>query len=414
MANSENSSQLLTLPLELREQIYRRVLSSPSHGPELLRTCREIQTEAHKFLYQRPVVFRGQDALYHWLDGTSRIFLPQVTEISLKLQDVDLTSLLQADASPDQPSTPVRLSIRELYEAELGRLEQALRKLGNVKTVIIRKISEQSSFLYRDFVTKCLALLSSVYPALTTLRLDGDFQHHDLAFLKCLKHLESFSFDGFSSSSPASTADILSELDALRNLSLTSQHGRPTSDLRTYPGTKAKRKSFTGDVVRAFERPKPSSVTEPNAVAPLALLFAPVVLTTLQHVHTLNSISILLSHTPDAYMLQSLEHLLEITSIQRLELDWPELDLFCLEEYWLLRNNLQVLWVRASNEADAFDILWSIFESREHGDLRDLRKVVLIRSAEKFINTSTVIGNRKDSATETTVSLSYNVSTSCS
>jgi hypothetical protein len=207
--------------------------------------------------------------------------------MSLNLQDVDLTSLLQANASSEEPCTPSPLSICELYEADLTRLEQALRKVANIETLSIGKLSNEPSFLYHDFVAKCLAMLSSVYPALKTLRLDGDFQHHDLAFLKCFRNLESFSFDGFSSSSPVSTAQILSELDALSNLSLTSQHGRPTPDPLIHTETTAKRQSFTGDVVSTFDRPKPSTVTNFIAVTPLALLFASIILVSKQQIDTL-------------------------------------------------------------------------------------------------------------------------------
>jgi hypothetical protein len=413
MANSEDSSQLAALPLELREQIYKVVLSSPSQGPALLRTCREIRTEAHKFLFQRPIILGGQKALYRWLDESPSEFLLQVTEMSLKLQDVDLTSLLQTHSSTDEPSTPSPLSICELYEAELIRLEQALRKVANVETLSIRKLSNEPSFLYRDFVAKCLHMLSSVYPALKSLRLDGDFQHHDLSFLKCFRHLDSFSFDGFSSSSPASTADVLSELDALSNLSLTSQHGRPIPDLHIHTDTMTKRQSFTVEVVRIFNRPTPSTVTKPIAVAPLALLFAPVVLASLQYFKTLNSISILLSYTPDIVMLQSLEHMLEICLIKRLELDWPHLDPLCLEEWRLLTDSLQVFWVRTRSESDAFEILWSIFESREARDSRDLRKVVLKCCATEPIVVSTVVENRRDSTTASIESLAYDVSPLC-
>jgi hypothetical protein len=43
-----------------------------------------------------------------------------------------------------------------------------------------------------------------------------------------------------------------------------------------------------------------------------------------------------------------------------------------------------VLWVRAASAASAFEILWSIAECRETGDLSAMEKVVLVRSMEEY------------------------------
>ena len=397
MAMAETVSPFFSLPLELREQIYQSLLSSPAQGSDVLRTCHEIYTEARKFLYQRPLTFRSQAVLYTWLANAPKELLSHVSKICLNVQDVDLNPILSAEDSIDQSCTPPRLMTWELYKAELARLEQALRRIPTVKSITIRAPSSQHSFLYHKFMTGILDMLSPLFPDLLDLQLDGNFHHQNLAFLSGLKHLESFSFDGFSSSLPAATAKILSSLQHLNNLSLFSQHATLAPEFGLHSAVTAKRQSFTGDVVRTISRLASFSVTERDPGLSPTLFFTSEVLSSLQDHKTLKGLSIHLSHTPDDETLESLGNFLERSSIERLELDWPDLHPSVLERYRLLGGSLKVLWVRAKSEAHAFEILLSISESREGGDIRKLKKVGLVRSTENYGHVHTMIGDRKES-----------------
>lgn len=406
------SSPFFTLPLELREEIYKGVLASPAFGPDLLQTCHEVNREARKYLYQRPLKFGNQGDFYAWLAETPLHMLDYVSELSLDLRDVNLRPILTSKSSvPNGPTSP-RMMTSDLYQAELEKLEASLRKLAKVRVITIGVPSCQHSFLYRDFLTRFLEMLSLIYPGLINLRLDGNFHHQELVFLSKLTALESFSFDGFSASSPQAAIEILSSLKNLKNLSLLSKHAMITPRLGVHSGFTAKRQSITGEVMRTIDQLASFTVSEQVTTTP-ALFFTSEVLTFLQEHRTLKDLSVQLSYTPDGRTLDSLETFLEKSSIERLELDWPNLQPDVLEEYYLLTTTTKILWVRATSEANAFEMLWSIFECREAGDLKMLEKVVLIRSPGICCEKLNVSCDRKDSAVRCTELELIDVSRPC-
>jgi hypothetical protein len=235
-------------------------------------------------------------------------------------------------------------------------------------------------------------LLGSLYPNLQDLRLEGNLHHQDLKFLSRLDQLQSFSFDGFSSSSPTETANVLASLENLTKLSLVSHSAMLTPENHLHSYFTANRPSLTGDVVRTINKLASFSVTERTPEFSPTLFFTPEVLASLHHHKALNSLSVSLSQAPDNEVLLSLEEFLETSSIEELELDWPDLDPLVLETYTLLPDCLKVLWVRAASAADAFEILWSVVESRGEGDFGALTKIVLVRSRSKY---GGVIGDQK-------------------
>ncbi|KAF2026186.1 hypothetical protein EK21DRAFT_103439 [Setomelanomma holmii] len=400
MTDQEHISPFFGLPLELREQVYRDVLASPSSAPAILSTCREFNTEALKFLYQRPLHFRSQCRLLKWLHSTPHHLLTQVTDISLRIQDVDLKSILVSEDTVDSARDPNQLQTWQLYQAELDELRQAFCKLPSIKAFGIRASPNQQSFLYRDFITAVLDLLVASFSDLLEMRLEGDLHHQDMTFLSRLQSLSSFTFDGFSASTPTETASILASLTSLRSLSLTSQYAILTPITRRHSAFTAKRQSFTGEVARTMSRLASFSVTEMFPTATPTLFFTSEILTSLHDHSTLNSLSVRLSHTPDTEALKALENFLERSRIKRLELDWPDLHPFVLEEFKLLTDNLNYLRVRARTEAYAFDILWSIAETRGAGELQGLRKVVLIRPFLTHEGVASKVCDRKDSGTQ--------------
>lgn len=394
-----DEAPLFTLPLELRQLIYKAVLASPVHGAELLQTCREIYLEAHKFLFERPIIFRGQLALFRWLEQVPHEFLPQARSFSLNIQDVDLRSLLNASALISHPGDPPRFLTWDLYEAELDRLFHSLRQLPKVERITIRAISGRQSFLYREFLQKFLRMLGSLYPDLLDLSLEGNLHHQDLSFLIKFKKLKAFSFDGFSASSPSETAKILSGLDNLTDLSLVSQSTMLAPDSHTHSGFTTKRQSFTGGVANSINQLTCFSVTEIVPTSAPTLFFTPEVLASLHNHQSLKVIQVCLSQTPDHETMLALEKFLSKTNIKVLDLDWPDLDPHILETFSLVPECLQRLWVRTKTAADAFEIIWSVAESRDTGNLRALRELVLVRSTQTYDIVNPVVFDRKDSGT---------------
>jgi len=161
-ADSPQSNRLLSLPAELREQIYRNILSSPEQGPEILHTCRQIEREARKFLYQRPISFPNQLSLYTWVDATPDDLLSHVTDISVAIRDIDLRPILCPHAFTPSSSLRPQLLTWELYEAEIGKLISTLGRLLNIKTITIISPAICQSHLYGEFVSRVLGGLDLI------------------------------------------------------------------------------------------------------------------------------------------------------------------------------------------------------------------------------------------------------------
>jgi hypothetical protein len=398
MRQAKMFSLFFDLPLELREDIYKNALSTS--GPKVLQTCREMYAEARKFLYQRPLNFRNQAALYTWIEKTPQDLLAHVFDIALHIEEVNLKPILDLRSTSLQHRSRPSLLTLESYRAEVDNINKALRKVPNIKTLTFRTLPGRPSYFYREFVDRILTMSSTVYPNLKDLRLEGNFHHHELGFISNFQSLKSLSSDGFYSSSPAAAANILTSLQHLVSLSLISQQSPSGIGYVWQHSFTGNGQSLTGAVALRLGRLAPSSIAERVLPCTPSFFIAPDVLTSLHNHQTLKSLSMNLLQPPSASILDSLESFLRSNSIERLELVWPDLDPFVLERYLLLNESLRVVWVRARSEADAFEILWSLVERREAGELCGLRNIVLMRSIEMCrdsLSASTSCGERKDS-----------------
>jgi hypothetical protein len=397
MAQSGDVTSFFSLPVELREQIYQEALKSPTAGPDLLQTCREINTEARKFWYQRQIRFPSQFCWYNWVASTPERFLPQVTDICLTIQEVDLRSVLDLNTSASETSLSGRLHTWDLYAMELRNLKAALGKLPNVSKITIRAMSCRQSHLYRDFLAEFLDSLSSIYPTLLDLNLEGNPYYQNLDFLSGLAKLRSFSFDGISASSPLETADILGNLEHLSSLSLISHQAMVRSSSLRNSEFMGKPQPFIGDAVRTIDQLASLSVSERASVPTANFFFSLDVLNAMQHHKALKSLSISLSHTPDNEMLNLLGRCLESSSIDHLELDWPQLEVETIKKYPLVQKCIKSLWIKASSTDHAFRILSYILERRRSSDLKELRELVLIRAIRDYNVLDMAMYDRKDS-----------------
>lgn len=381
------------LPLELRTMIYRDVLTHFSAGPQLLATCREIYNEAYAFLFERPLTFRGQAALYRWLEHTPEEHRKRVSEITLELHDADLQPLItsgaegdaepgaeaDADAEHAEPNDPPRLQAWDLYDAELESLHSSLSKLGSLSQLTVRALSESRSFLYREFLANFLNSLSSIWPDLRGLTLEGNFHHQNLSFIAKLPGLRSISFDGFSSTPPAEMATLLGGLTKLKRLALVSQYSLLTPTTHLHSALSAKRQSFTKDVLAAVKHIASFAVTERVQSSAPALFFTPEMLETLHNHSALKTLTIRLAQKPDEETLGALDAFLGQSGIERLEFDWPGFKAGVLERHELLPGSLKWVWVRVASERVARDLLRTVMNRRDAGGLKGIRSVVLMR-----------------------------------
>jgi hypothetical protein len=395
MDAQNNASPFFSLPLELREHIYAEVLSSPAQGPQLLRTCQEIQIESRKFLYQRPLDFKSQIHLHDWLNTTPDKFLTHVTDVSLSIQDVDVRALLEPGIATSRTSISGQLHTCDLYEAELHKLRESLQKLGSVKKITIRALVGRQSHLYRDFLTKLLDSLYLMYPTLHDLRLEGNISHQNLKFLGRFDNLRSFSFGGVSSSSSTETGGILSSLRQLSNLVLTYKQTMITSNSHLHGEFGAR--SFIGGTPNAANRLASLSIAEPT-LSTATDLFTLGFLTAMHSHTTLKNLSVSVSHAPGSAMLDRLEQYLKTSAIQCLELDWPGLNAEVLRAHKLIPDHIKALWIRVGSMEAALNILLSLLERRRAGTLCELGKIVLIRTTELYYGMGNATCDRKDSA----------------
>ncbi|KAF2009777.1 hypothetical protein BU24DRAFT_455686 [Aaosphaeria arxii CBS 175.79] len=381
MVNTSADSPLFALPLELREQIYKDVLFEPTSGTGLLLACKEIHSVAHKFIYQRSLIFRGQNALHEWIRHTPPEYLHYVTTIVIELHEVDLKPILDRPVSHTRNDSPPHLATWELHEKEIDKLCESMRKLHKLRSLTVRGLPRRPSYFYREFIDRFLKALGSVWKDLQELNLEGCIYQQSLDFLSSLSDLRSFSFDGFSRTSDTATLSVLAGLRHLTSLTIVSQPQFPTpSDSPYFGHVPLKRQSVTSEIISATLQLSSFAVTErPLHIPSPAMFFTPEVFTSLQHHATLRKFSTSLTYTPNSETLGSLAAFLQKSSITMLELDWPDLTVETLRTYTILSEKLREMWVRVTSISVASGILELIIAKREGGDATELRTVVLMR-----------------------------------
>ncbi|CAK1360039.1 hypothetical protein CB0940_06148 [Cercospora beticola] len=132
VTSAGRKTNLLDLPAELRIRIWTETLRA-SADTSLLHTCRTLYMESSSILYQRPVHFASQKKLFAWIDRSESSELTRVRFLTLRLTDVDLSSLF--NTSPN--SNGQRISAWDLYQRELIRLDEALEALPSLSQLIL-------------------------------------------------------------------------------------------------------------------------------------------------------------------------------------------------------------------------------------------------------------------------------------
>ncbi|EME88588.1 uncharacterized protein MYCFIDRAFT_192721 [Pseudocercospora fijiensis CIRAD86] len=103
----------------------------------------------------RPVNFLSQKKLFTWIEQSQQQDLARVRTLSLRLTDIDLSSLLDPILSGGRRETQ---SVWSLYNTELERLDGALRCLPGLEHLTIVPPSNNKSSLlsgiYRSFLSQ--------------------------------------------------------------------------------------------------------------------------------------------------------------------------------------------------------------------------------------------------------------------
>ncbi|KAK5677242.1 hypothetical protein LTS10_010431 [Elasticomyces elasticus] len=156
-------SQLLTLPPELRVQIWELVLLSTRSSLKLLQLNRQVTMEALPVLYQRPLAFDSQPSLFAWIERSRSSNLKRVHTLDLRLTDIDLGPLL------DQDRRSTRTSVWALYQSELERLDHALKALTGLHELTVTPPGASHSMLLNSMYLSFLARIPMHSPRLRRL-----------------------------------------------------------------------------------------------------------------------------------------------------------------------------------------------------------------------------------------------------
>ena len=187
-------ANLLTLPLEIRDEIFSFLIREPSCVVlNLLFANRQLEKEVKPFLYRRSLVFEGQCELFHWLSLVDHRYLRYVSDVRFKLFDIDPEKIAGAlgtrlrEARANRVNGDLRSSNdradNPYYEAcfqELKRLHKAFGLLHGVRrlTIATCKASDPSPPI--QMLDAFSNMLGQCFPNLTSLiseesRFDVDF-----------------------------------------------------------------------------------------------------------------------------------------------------------------------------------------------------------------------------------------------
>lgn len=257
--SSAQRPYLLQIPFELRRQIYDVVLCLPARDHlSLLSTCRQIQNEAHIYLYRRHIVLNSQRALHLFVHRSSRAMLEQVTILTLRLEDARPEEHLPVLGQLANEGLPFGSPSHPLYR-EYQVIIRLLRQLPSVVDLSILPPKGRTSYPPPDLVEGVLNFTCMQWPSLS--KFTFLLENVSLLFLSRLQKLTALHLTGFSLTSPRQTADILSRLPQLSNLCLTASEVRPQYETKLASGRRIVQ-SFTSATVCQTSSLRSLSISE--------------------------------------------------------------------------------------------------------------------------------------------------------
>ena len=172
-------ASLLSIPLELREEIYCHLTYPDSKTLlDLLVVNRRFAREVKPFLYKQTLFFDGQSELFEWLGQVDHDYLRYVADVRFKLVDIDPENIVGAlgkrlrEAGSSRDSDGSDGNDNPYHEAcfqDLKRLHRAFSLLHSVKefTIVERTPSDpQPPSQMIDGFTK---MLGYCFPELQSL-----------------------------------------------------------------------------------------------------------------------------------------------------------------------------------------------------------------------------------------------------
>nr|OQO23936.1 hypothetical protein B0A51_11065 [Rachicladosporium sp. CCFEE 5018] len=131
----------------------------------MMTTSHTMTMEAKPLLFARALTFPSQHKLVSWTAQHSQTDLNRVRDLTLRLSDIDLTSLLEGNP---------RGGVWSLYAVHLAELQSSLRHLPNLKKLTVVPPRNMHSTLLRGFYLTLLSMIPKLWPRLKLLVVHDD------------------------------------------------------------------------------------------------------------------------------------------------------------------------------------------------------------------------------------------------
>lgn len=243
----DGGSHLLSLPVEIRLQVYELLLEPHrtqvyyEATPSIISVCRQIREEAIPIYLSKHYYFTSLTKLIQWTSTGAPHLLQHVRDVSMTV-DRGFLDELNAEEKPNLQSPPPSPSQQGLTfrllkvirrpsdrsatpdDSPAGQrmgieVSRTLHALGNLRIYRVHfDLSNDMRFATQH--RRFLALLTASCPEIRDFTFSIYTVH--LKFLEQFQHLRSFQFSGYSRSSPEETLQVLRNLRNLEALTLST------------------------------------------------------------------------------------------------------------------------------------------------------------------------------------------------
>ncbi|OAL39340.1 hypothetical protein AYO20_01210 [Fonsecaea nubica] len=314
-------SYLLQIPLEVREYIYDLMLAFKCQDHlNLLCVNKQVHSEARLSFFRRPLVCECQNDLVKFTNKWPIRVQRSITNLRLRLEEIGpqaVTAWIAGQAS------------QHPYLQEIHRITSALENIpGVTHLALLRPLDSGRNTPSSIVMTQVLTWVAEHYLKLHVMKLDIEQCH--ISCLGSIQKLHTFQFSGFSETSPTRTAEVLSRLTGLRNLSII---GPPNGLLmRQRHGYQTRiAQSVTHQL---FERIRPlkgltlTQITDPKTDGSIFLNSKTMKALYEFHRDSLEVLKISSNTTPASAFVEFLSaFLLDTPKLQDLALTWPNMEI---------------------------------------------------------------------------------------
>ena len=386
--------QLLSVPLELREHVYRYLVNDeePESLLNLLEVNHQLLREAKPFLFKRKLVFHGQHDLFSWVRRVDREFLRHVADVKFQLHDIKPDEIVgalgkrlrQAERSAAKGAIEDN-PYHEACDHEVRRIAEAFSLMPNVKNFSIIPCTGSDPRPSYRMLSVFSRMLARCFPNLHTLRnKESSLPINFITNKPKLRHLQ------IPSQTPSSSAEVAACFAAV-SITEFSVYGAPEPIIGHAPY-----RDVVAEMLRAVRPLHTLTLFEsdvkylPQDVAHDVLVKSPDAVG--KHLQSLRTLKILVEYNPEmpraSATLSQLHKFLKCSSINRLEVAEPLI--FTLDrrlppsiETFVIRLDRpgipdSDLSDRIENVVDHFEILTNELKRPGGARLPNLKEVVIV------------------------------------